>query len=101
MIRRPPRSTRTDTLFPYTTVFRSHQLIAQQICINGNGEAHTPILQPLQMAFDQPRLATCDAKSLEQPIAVGQSSIMNGQPITGLPVQPAQCHSAKDRKSVV
>src|SRR3546814_4552761 len=29
MIRRPPRSTRTDTLFPYTTLFRSsgsHQL---------------------------------------------------------------------------
>src|SRR3546814_13635151 len=26
MIRRPPRSTRTDTLFPYTTLFRSHML---------------------------------------------------------------------------
>src|SRR3546814_2604220 len=26
MIRRPPRSTRTDTLFPYTTLFRSDQL---------------------------------------------------------------------------
>src|SRR3546814_15022874 len=25
MIRRPPRSTRTDTLVPYTTLFRSHQ----------------------------------------------------------------------------
>src|SRR3546814_15672805 len=25
MIRRPPRSTRTDTLFPYTTLFRSGQ----------------------------------------------------------------------------
>src|SRR3546814_10585987 len=25
MIRRPPRSTRTDTLFPYTTLFRSCQ----------------------------------------------------------------------------
>src|SRR3546814_5740308 len=25
MIRRPPRSTRTDTLFPYTTLFRSNQ----------------------------------------------------------------------------
>src|SRR3546814_9934336 len=25
MIRRPPVSTRTDTLFPYTTLFRSHQ----------------------------------------------------------------------------
>src|SRR3546814_20722444 len=24
MIRRPPRSTRTDTLFPYTTLFRSN-----------------------------------------------------------------------------
>src|SRR3546814_12699500 len=26
MIRRPPRSTRTDTLFPYTTLFRSHDI---------------------------------------------------------------------------
>src|SRR3546814_11778544 len=26
MIRRPPRSTRTDTLFPYTTLFRSTML---------------------------------------------------------------------------
>src|SRR3546814_16162564 len=43
MIRRPPRSTRTDTLFPYTTLFRSrgtrlalpagrdhHDLVARQ-----------------------------------------------------------------------
>src|SRR3546814_11679767 len=28
MIRRPPRSTRTDTLFPYTTLFRSEGLHA-------------------------------------------------------------------------
>src|SRR3546814_5236077 len=27
MIRRPPRSTRTDTLFPYTTLFRSYALV--------------------------------------------------------------------------
>src|SRR3546814_19412153 len=27
MIRRPPRSTRTDTLFPYTTLFRSFTLL--------------------------------------------------------------------------
>src|SRR3546814_20255940 len=26
MIRRPPRSTRTDTLFPYTTLFRSNEV---------------------------------------------------------------------------
>src|SRR3546814_7649376 len=28
MIRRPPRSTRTDTLFPYTTLFRSRRTLA-------------------------------------------------------------------------
>src|SRR3546814_9016204 len=27
MIRRPPRSTRTDTLFPYTTLFRSRPVV--------------------------------------------------------------------------
>src|SRR3546814_14410376 len=27
MIRRPPRSTRTDTLFPYTTLFRSRETL--------------------------------------------------------------------------
>src|SRR3546814_4313960 len=30
MIRRPPRSTRTDTLFPYTTLFRSEVRRSQQ-----------------------------------------------------------------------
>src|SRR3546814_18044838 len=30
MIRRPPRSTRTDTLFPYTTLFRSPGLLTVQ-----------------------------------------------------------------------
>src|SRR3546814_17736857 len=32
MIRRPPRSTRTDTLFPYTTLFRSFK---QLIMVSG------------------------------------------------------------------
>src|SRR3546814_550235 len=31
MIRRPPRSTRTDTLFPYTTLFRSVQRRGRQL----------------------------------------------------------------------
>src|SRR3546814_4083462 len=34
MIRRPPRSTRTDTLFPYTTLFRS-----AKICASSSTEA--------------------------------------------------------------
>src|SRR3546814_6782007 len=32
MIRRPPRSTRTDTLFPYTTLFRSHKAYGERRC---------------------------------------------------------------------
>src|SRR3546814_444534 len=40
MIRRPPRSTRTDTLFPYTTLFRSnatcvHEVSAMPLAVPG------------------------------------------------------------------
>src|SRR3546814_11666536 len=36
MIRRPPRSTRTDTLFPYTTLFRS-KTETQQVVVLSDG----------------------------------------------------------------
>src|SRR3546814_3722484 len=35
MIRRPPRSTRTDTLFPYTTLFRSLRVISADEAYSG------------------------------------------------------------------
>src|SRR3546814_10532088 len=35
MIRRPPRSTRTDTLFPYTTLFRSYGASVGFLAMNG------------------------------------------------------------------
>src|SRR3546814_19363404 len=35
MIRRPPRSTRTDTLFPYTTLFRSRPAGSAHPCETG------------------------------------------------------------------
>src|SRR3546814_18704864 len=37
MIRRPPRSTRTDTLFPYTTLFRSSDRPVQDVLLGGPG----------------------------------------------------------------
>src|SRR3546814_18885144 len=37
MIRRPPRSTRTDTLFPYTTLFRSVGDVLQEEVDRGIG----------------------------------------------------------------
>src|SRR3546814_9672384 len=43
MIRRPPRSTRTDTLFPYTTLFRSLHKVLDVAdaarCDDGNSDA--------------------------------------------------------------
>src|SRR3546814_11697994 len=41
MIRRPPRSTLTDTLFPYTTLFRSIQAVGIDIDPVRIGEART------------------------------------------------------------
>src|SRR3546814_15937473 len=38
MIRRPPRSTRTDTLFPYTTLFRSTR--AEPLGLPGRGQPY-------------------------------------------------------------
>src|SRR3546814_18190706 len=35
MIRRPPRSTRTDTLFPYTTLFRSERFCQRGLAAIG------------------------------------------------------------------
>src|SRR3546814_20066683 len=37
MIRRPPRSTRTDTLFPYTTLFRSPREIPPEAIVRTRG----------------------------------------------------------------
>src|SRR3546814_11853277 len=45
MIRRPPRSTRTDTLFPYTTLFRSARAGKLRPCTGWNssvGEDRMP-----------------------------------------------------------
>src|SRR3546814_14710730 len=64
MIRRPPRSTRTDTLFPYTTLFRSFLTVCRahagdgylggvvdsqvdEGVLDGRSEEHTSELQSL------------------------------------------------------
>src|SRR3546814_17566154 len=52
MIRRPPRSTRTDTLFPYTTLFRSAVVPGVQALINTLIQTErfgTPLAQSLRV----------------------------------------------------
>src|SRR3546814_12247173 len=47
MIRRPPRSTRTDTLFPYTTLFRSAADVADVVDVEQQQGAAVRVLQRL------------------------------------------------------
>src|SRR3546814_15633201 len=53
MIRRPPRSTRTDTLFPYTTLFRSPSPAKRE---RGWGEGAALRKAPSSVASRHPRL---------------------------------------------
>src|SRR3546814_12604774 len=53
MIRRPPRSTRTDTLFPYTTLFRSavEQRVGEAL-VDGFGGVLDPVDEIVGRAGD-------------------------------------------------
>src|SRR3546814_4318233 len=59
MIRRPTGSQRTDTLFPYTTLFRSENLV--KIGVEGNFDApvigvgleQRPVSEPLRLILDR------------------------------------------------
>src|SRR3546814_12914770 len=63
MIRRPPRSTRTDTLFPYTTLFRSlavnphtgrvHTSYHQAVAATGRLSSSDPNLQNIPVRKDR------------------------------------------------
>src|SRR3546814_14169162 len=44
MIRRPPRSTRTDTLFPYTTLFRSAAEVKDGRVVRWSIDAGSPFM---------------------------------------------------------
>src|SRR3546814_10037707 len=52
MIRRPPRSTRTDTLFPYTTLFRSWSAVGSgrnDGCLRGSEVVIEVIAEPVEL----------------------------------------------------
>src|SRR3546814_1282863 len=55
MIRRPPRSTRTDTLFPYTTLFRSRQRDGSEQQQDREQKAHRCLLRRRAIAPPGPR----------------------------------------------
>src|SRR3546814_15267665 len=64
MIRRPPRSTRTDTLFPYTTLFRSRS--ANEECPPWAG-------QPLTAHWGVPDPVKVEGTEAERALAFGEA----------------------------
>src|SRR3546814_17334672 len=54
MIRRPPRSTRTDTLFPYTTLFRSCGSLRASLRANAYDAHHSGVHMVEKVAVERP-----------------------------------------------
>src|SRR3546814_14974718 len=81
MIRRPPRSTRTDTLFPYTTLFRS----ALSLCYVHESRPVTAFGK----TTDLRRTIECSAKAANGP---------SGGPLISHVLTPAACERAKEKR---
>src|SRR3546814_17214148 len=91
MIRRPPRSTRTDTLFPYTTLFRSwvDQLASFARTVNAGIEAplmartilalSEEIIENIRSKFDQTDAKVVEAVDTIRQVTVFQVEILLSQ----------------------
>src|SRR3546814_7917127 len=95
MIRRPPRSTRTDTLFPYTTLFRSDAILfgkdatgfliglddvavgveaehAEQHAVDRTGEQRTLAFQKIDPRVQLDRTLQMRQQQLDQRAVIGR-----------------------------
>src|SRR3546814_6024056 len=88
MIRRPPRSTRTDTLFPYTTLFRSGAILMLR-------DSEEPYPVDLEVTFGDTRLTV--EGTFEDPVAfegaavrmsLAGPSLAEVFPLLGIPAPP-------------
>src|SRR3546814_15364826 len=77
MLRRPPRSTRTDTLFPYTTLFRSQIAVREVVIVRedriGFGRVTHIFLDPEigHPAIEMERRAHADGRQVGRAVAAG------------------------------
>src|SRR3546814_3648351 len=76
MIRRPPRSTRIDTLFPYTTLFRSEDVrvlgvldpfAEAEAAVGQRVRRHFPCAVVSRLQFGDPVAVDVDADAVEPP----------------------------------
>src|SRR3546814_10500527 len=104
MIRRPPRSTRTDTLFPYTTLFRSQDVGTEHV-LDRVEDLRVPhqVGHPGQQQMRLLALMAADVAALARLVgfevpAAGRGVLgrhrPDGEAIAVLPVSPDEIGSA-------
>src|SRR3546814_13729153 len=97
MIRRPPRSTRTDTLFPYTTLFRSS--IDAYVGVSAGYDFATNL--GLGLAYDWfeagPEIAGADVDLNVQTLALGLEYRFRAEPSL-CPPRPPSGGSSEERR---
>src|SRR3546814_10200208 len=93
MIRRPPRSTRTDTLFPYTTLFRSadHEIVQAVRRLDLHDVPEDRLAADLDQRLRPDRALLADPGA----VAPGQDDDLHGSPpcvrIGEMPASSASC----------
>src|SRR3546814_858416 len=82
LIRQPPRSTRTDTLFPYTTLFRSALFVPINTAYKGTLLQHVVKNSDAKLAVVHAQLLdglqTIDSSQLESIVVVGGKAALPG-----------------------
>src|SRR3546814_1846740 len=86
MIRRPPRSTRTDTLFPYTTLFRSR--------VDAVGGLQQVQRRVGEAARDLLHLVACEVEPRGDAVAAGDRVLELGRHLAGAVVVAEQVRIA-------
>src|SRR3546814_9185571 len=101
MIRRPPRSTRTDTLFPYTTLFRSDPSASDGVIEKDRQRfAHAPLVIAVLAILDpddrkipeQERLLSAGAACFAL-LQAAQALGFGANWLTGWPAHDPQAHA--------
>src|SRR3546814_3896077 len=94
MIRRPPRATRTDTLFPYTTIYHAH--------VHGQMKVPNGMLGVLQIGdVALPRGRTISGVEIPADLQIAQEfpMVLNDAGTIGLSLNGKSFPATADRKS--
>src|SRR3546814_20264167 len=98
MIRRPPRSTRTDTLFPYTTLFRSKEIVDALFKASNEVLRDPGVKQSFATVYEE----VAPSESVQEFTRFARQEGEQGLRLAKLSRETANCGFVQlDRKSVV